>query len=77
MALVLVVTPFPKLQKRFVILPREPSLKVTVSGGLPDVGAALNNAKGAGGVTAVIVVEELLAELGSAVLAYAPAVLKA
>src|SRR5437016_1366655 len=65
-ALVLVVLPSPKLQKRFVIEPREPSLKVTVSGGFPDEGLAVNKARGAGGETAVISEDELLARFGSA-----------
>src|SRR5258706_12557311 len=65
-ALVLVVLPSPNLQKRFVIEPREPSLKVTASGGFPDKGFAVNKARGAGGETAVISVAELFAGFGSA-----------
>jgi hypothetical protein len=64
--LVLVVLPSPKLQKWLVIEPSEPSLKVTASGGFPDTGLALNNAKGAGGETAVIIVDELFPGFGSA-----------
>lgn len=65
-ALVLVVLPSPNVQKWFVIEPSEPSLKVTVSGGFPEVGLAVNKAKGAGGETAVISEDELLAGFGSA-----------
>ena len=65
-ALVLVVLPSPKLQKWFVMAPREPSLKVTVSGGFPDEGFAVNKARGAGGETAVISEDELFAGFGSA-----------
>ena len=65
-ALVLVVLPSPKLQKRFVIEPRELSLKVTASGGFPDEGFALNKARGAGGETAVIIADELFPGFGSA-----------
>src|SRR5438445_3634459 len=65
-ALVLVVLPSPKLQKRFVIEPRELSLKCTVSGGFPDEGFAMNKARGAGGETAVIIADELFAGFGSA-----------
>src|SRR5215831_2582397 len=39
-AVVLVVIPFPKSQNRFVIVPVEKSLKLTVSGAWPLVGVA-------------------------------------
>src|SRR5258706_13428126 len=45
-ALVLRVTPSPKFQERFVIVPVEVSEKVTDSGIKPLVGSALNDATG-------------------------------
>src|SRR2546423_7490125 len=49
-AVVFEVFPLPKFQNRFVIVPAEVSLKVTVSGGVPLVGAPLNNAIGGASV---------------------------
>ena len=46
-AVVFVVTPLPKFQNRFVIVPLEVSVKSTESGALPEVGVALKEAVGA------------------------------
>src|SRR5467141_2463205 len=56
-AVVFVVLPSPKFQKRLVIVPVEPSVKVTVSGLTPLVGLAV---KIAAGTTAPMPVIELL-----------------
>ena len=45
-AVVFEVTPLPKLQNRFVIVPLEASVKITASGDAPLVGDAVNEATG-------------------------------
>jgi len=68
---VLVVELSPKFQKRFVITPTELSMNVTARGRVPAKGVAVNAGVGAGGITVVIAVGELLPRLGSGVRAEA------
>src|SRR5437870_9255112 len=58
-ALVVSVAVSPKLQNRFVIVPVELSVNVTVSGAAPLVGAAANTATGTTAPVPVTVLVEL------------------
>ena len=60
-----VAPPLPKFHCRFVIVPKELSVKVTASGGEPERGVAKNEATGPGGTTAVTTEAKLLAAFGS------------
>ena len=67
-AVVLVVVPFPNVQKRLVIVPRDKSLNVTLNGRVPEVGFPEKEAKGPGGTIAVTFDAELFAGFESAAL---------